>query len=242
MGCEAKDFTIYNASEGVARMMGGRREDEVCVRVLGEEGEVELASCESNVKVQEVDLATVVQREADVGMLSVEVSVEVDQGREAVWPNAEDVVLVPLPKLGSQRKRVHGFGFPGCHEEVRKGPTEGVAHGDAAGLEPQSLLESERVGGENSVKQRKECEVRSGARRVAAEHLSHGFDPLFDGDVCVEALHVHRKEDVCLFGLKGAQDGDEVARVSQVAGLEGAEGEEEEVQEITAFPRGRPNV
>ena len=147
---EAKELAVDDATEGMLGMVGGRRKDEMGVGVLREEGEPKLVYGEADVQVEEVNFLAVVQGKADIRVLRVQMGVKLQQGSTAVWPNTEDVVLVALPNPGPQWITVEGLCLPRSHVEVGEGPAKGVAHGNAARLEPDAFLKGEDVRGKDS--------------------------------------------------------------------------------------------
>ena len=130
---EAKDLTVNYACEGMRRVVRRRRVDQVSVGVFAKERELEFSFHDGDVEVEEIHRGAEVEGSLYVGMLVVEVDMEVKKSGFTVSPNTEDIVLVSTPHGGSKRTGVEGL-LPRRHENVGEGPSKRVSHSYAAGL------------------------------------------------------------------------------------------------------------
>lgn len=70
-------------------------------------------------QVEEVDVVRMmVHLQLDVLVLAVEMTVKGGKGVDTVGPEHEDVVLIPCPEAGLQRRGGEGRSFPFTHVEV----------------------------------------------------------------------------------------------------------------------------
>lgn len=197
MGGPAKDLGEENASMDMRRVMRRGGEESVTVRLLkGHTVAKPGRRCEGRVvsvqlKVEETDRGRVrVKIDLDRRVLSVEVAQEGREGRRAVIPNHEDVILKAKPDPGRWGEGLQGGSFPLSKIQAGERAAKSFAHSDSFGLEPPSIFKEKVVAQETVFEKAEDVFIRAAVVGEAAKSTSDTVQAFGDGYVGVQAAYI----------------------------------------------------